>query len=597
MDAQTRRTDLTRSETNHHNDSCGSSLMKHEPAQAVDPLVGIGQMLRSSSYPSRHSRRLRFIRTATLTGLLVLVACLPAKQVFGQDNTSQDLELARSIVKIFGGGAAGSGVSINNDDGITTVLTAAHVIEGTQVKEEPYVQTADGRTLVIIEIELFRPLDLAEIKVKGRIPSVKQLGSPHGGGAVRVIGFPQNKMLPSIRYGLSEAQATDPTSRAGGYGIAYNAKTEVGMSGGGVFNQNNELIGIHGEADTLKTVSGIRYKQGISLAVPLTFWPRYKASGGAKSPVKTDNTKTPDKQCSNQNISLRQLMTNGQFAVAEQKAGELISCDPQDSSHHASRGLIRMQMKNYNEALVDFDNAIRLSAKNAKLFLNRGNALFRLGRSDEAIDAYSTALQLNPNWPLALLSRAQAHASQDNLKKAALDLNQAEQLEPHNGLITLEIAELERRQGNYSKAFDAANRAIELMPDAPKPLALRGVINGLMGNYSQGIKDMDEAIDFNDNVADYYDIRGNHYYELGQYKEALEDFKKALDLDKTRASTAANIGETLFVLGDKKKGCKYYKTASDMRFQWVKSEWNPNFLKHCSGQAGGSGKRSAARSR
>ena len=56
----------------------------------------------------------------------------------------------------------------------------------------------------------------------------------------------------------------------------------------------------------------------------------------------------------------------------------------------------KMKLKQYKEAIADYDKAIELNPKDAKAYYNRGNAKHQLKQYKEAIADYDKAIELNP---------------------------------------------------------------------------------------------------------------------------------------------------------------------------------------------------------
>src|SRR5215469_8549694 len=66
-----------------------------------------------------------------------------------------------------------------------------------------------------------------------------------------------------------------------------------------------------------------------------------------------------------------------------------------------SRGNIYLSQRNYDRAIDDYNEAIRLDPKYAIGFNNRGLAYQRKGQIDRAIEDYDEAIRLNPAYALA----------------------------------------------------------------------------------------------------------------------------------------------------------------------------------------------------
>ena len=77
-----------------------------------------------------------------------------------------------------------------------------------------------------------------------------------------------------------------------------------------------------------------------------------------------------------------------------------------DSKAHVLRGLALYDLNQYEEALAEYDKAIRLNPQDAEAHFHRGNALRALGRYHEAVAAWEEATRLDP-W-IAITMRAAA---------------------------------------------------------------------------------------------------------------------------------------------------------------------------------------------
>ncbi len=163
----------------------------------------------------------------------------------------------------------GSGVIVARDGNIYSVLTALHVV---RTREVVYgVRTSDGKVHVVDDVdtqsniialgeeqgelgETIEGLDLAIVTFKSNLDypiAVMGESDPiHRGEPVYISGWPNpdDESARRVRE-FQEGNLTDianPPSVDGGYSLLYTNETKRGMSGGPVFNQDGELVGIHG---------------------------------------------------------------------------------------------------------------------------------------------------------------------------------------------------------------------------------------------------------------------------------------------------------------------------------------------------------------
>ena len=85
----------------------------------------------------------------------------------------------------------------------------------------------------------------------------------------------------------------------------------------------------------------------------------------------------------------------------------------------------------YDRAIQDFDQSIKLGPTNAKPFNNRGVAYLKKGEYDLAIKDLDEAIRLNPNYVKAFVNRAETYQKKTEYDRAARDYDEAIRLEPN----------------------------------------------------------------------------------------------------------------------------------------------------------------------
>jgi len=60
----------------------------------------------------------------------------------------------------------------------------------------------------------------------------------------------------------------------------------------------------------------------------------------------------------------------------------------------------------YQKAIADYDQAIRLEPDNARAYTNRGSAYRKIGRTDRALDDDTSAIRIDPTQPEFFDNRA-----------------------------------------------------------------------------------------------------------------------------------------------------------------------------------------------
>ena len=68
------------------------------------------------------------------------------------------------------------------------------------------------------------------------------------------------------------------------------------------------------------------------------------------------------------------------------------------ASYFANMGLALHELKQFKNAINNYDQAIKLKLNYAEAFFNRGNSLRDLKQLDSAIDSYNQAIFINPKF-------------------------------------------------------------------------------------------------------------------------------------------------------------------------------------------------------
>ena len=94
-----------------------------------------------------------------------------------------------------------------------------------------------------------------------------------------------------------------------------------------------------------------------------------------------------------------------QYEEAIADYDQALRVQPDNMLAYIHRGLAKARMGDFEEAIIDFNQALELEPDNESAYINRGLAKYNLGRSQEAIADYDQALNLQPDSVLAYYNR------------------------------------------------------------------------------------------------------------------------------------------------------------------------------------------------
>ncbi len=109
---------------------------------------------------------------------------------------------------------------------------------------------------------------------------------------------------------------------------------------------------------------------------------------------------------------------------------EAIRLDPKYADAYINRGLAWSNKKDYDKALADYNEAIRLDAKHADAYNNRGDVWYEKADYEKALADYNEAIRLDAKNADAYNNRGRVWSSKKDYDKALADYNEAIRIDP-----------------------------------------------------------------------------------------------------------------------------------------------------------------------
>ena len=158
------------------------------------------------------------------------------------------------------------------------------------------------------------------------------------------------------------------------------------------------------------------------------------------------------------------------------------------------RGLIWVEQRDFDRAIADYSQAIRIDPRYAGAFYNRGAAWLHKRELDRAIADYGEAIQLSPQYSDAYMQRGHAQRQKRDYDKAIADYDQAVRLNGKNifAFASRGITWLDKRE--HDRAIADFDEAIRLDPDYAAALTNRGLAFERKGDPQRARKDFEAAL-------------------------------------------------------------------------------------------------------
>ena len=160
---------------------------------------------------------------------------------------------------------------------------------------------------------------------------------------------------------------------------------------------------------------------------------------------------------------------------------------------YSFRGKARTDAGAYQQAIADFEQALRLRKDNAAAYLGRGRAQLFAGQAAGAIEDYDAAIRLSPKTAELYVERGHAQMVFGRVDAAIHDFDEALKLSPRSWSAFNERGVAKSRKGQLIEAISDFDRAIAIRP-LPEIYANRGYVNEALARSQDAIRDLQKAL-------------------------------------------------------------------------------------------------------
>lgn len=259
------------------------------------------------------------------------------------------------------------------------------------------------------------------------------------------------------------------------------------------------------------------------------------------------------------------------------------------------RADIYQMLNKHQEALDNFNEALKIDPASYMALQQKGNEEYELGNYAQAKAAYTRLRSLNPRSAEALTGLARVAVQENNIGLASEYMDDAVSMMPAESDIYIRRASVRRMQGNNTGAvedllmaisIDSNNRAMQELIDlanvdypsvisglsssitlAPKQGMLyyiRAFVAQAHEHFANALVDYRRLIDDNMyNYAGLYNSMAQCEFALCKFDKALDDVDYAISMDGSRNSDFfVTKSKILFAQGKYKEAADALRTAS-----------------------------------
>ena len=433
------------------------------------------------------------------------------------------------------------------------LATNRHVIEGAGA----ITAVTNNGAIFLFERIVAQPpgVDLAILKFHATdVPFLKLGESTRAveGQKVIVIGNPTG-LMGTVSDGIISAFRENRSL------IQITAPISPGSSGSPVMDETGQVIGVA----TLQSVEG----QNLNFAIPVEqvsaalMRPPSEQVAGSALPTPTP---TPSIDAKVHYDSGLADLDKKEYDKAMSDFDEAIRLDPNYALPYVGRGDIHSNYLDRTKAIADYTEAIRLDPNYAPAYVRRGDLFFGTD-SDRAMTDYEMAIRLDPNYSPAYVSRGDQYLWLGKFDEAITDYTEAIRLKPDDGDAYQGRGSAYRYKKDYDNAIADYTEAIRLKPDPSIAYGYRGDAYVKQGEFDKATSNYNEFIRRYPNSSGAYLGRADFNYKYGDLDKAITDYTEAIRLDPTDAEAYSKRGVAYSRRGDLDKAKADFETANRLK--------------------------------
>ncbi len=239
-----------------------------------------------------------------------------------------------------------------------------------------------------------------------------------------------------------------------------------------------------------------------------------------------------------------------------------------------SIGNIYFNMKDYDKARSNYEQALKIEPDFFYAEYNIGLIEENLGNNDAAMERYKKSLVLNPDYEVAHIGVASIYYKDGDFAAAKESYNKLISINPNDASYYFDLAGIEQNLKNWNAVIDNYKKLEELNPDYKPDLVNNdiGLAYFNLGNWEKALWYFMKATELQPENYLYLNNVCAVKISLGDFADAEKYVQKSLKINPDYALAYYNYGNIYESINKPKDAITYYKKSLELNPDYSKAK-------------------------
>jgi tetratricopeptide (TPR) repeat protein len=264
----------------------------------------------------------------------------------------------------------------------------------------------------------------------------------------------------------------------------------------------------------------------------------------------------------------------GRHQEAIEQYEQALRIEPDYARAHNNLGHELRQTGKIEEAIAHLQQALRIKPDLAEAHNNLGLALGQAGRMEEAIAHFEQALRIKPDYAEAHNNLGTVLGQAGRIQEAIAHFEQALRLKPDYAEAHYNLGVALAQTGKIEEAIGHYVQAVRIKPDDAEAHNNLGTLFLQKGRVSDAIGHYEQALRIKPDYAEAHSNLGNVLLREGKVSDAIAHCEQALRIKPDFAKAHNNLGNALMRSGRMPEAIEHLEQAVRIKPDYAEARCN-----------------------